>query len=196
MKTLSRKLTATFFEYEGAREALRKHWADKARFGAGAEHIALYTILMGRDWTKGFVPVGQEPQPKPGQDKAYYRQLKDREGTLLPRKEHTVNRKGTIKLANGVVANGARERVARLISSAYYTVSILRPFGGLVSPDVLERVRLTLTILQPFEDLVTPKVLARVRLLVRLDGEAYNAPALAQISVQHVEEVEQIVVHG
>ncbi len=61
MNTLSRALTARIFSNPASYDALRRHWSGLVNSDAchtlAAEHHLLYSVLLGRDWRRGFTPI-------------------------------------------------------------------------------------------------------------------------------------------
>src|SRR5260221_9659824 len=60
MNTLSRAITARFFQNPESYNALRKQWSDlinsERKHELTAAHHLVYLSLMGKDWRKGFTP--------------------------------------------------------------------------------------------------------------------------------------------
>jgi hypothetical protein len=61
MNTLSRTLTAQFFNTQKDYNALKAHWSklvnSPRKKELRPEHHLLYSALLGRDWRKGFSPI-------------------------------------------------------------------------------------------------------------------------------------------
>jgi hypothetical protein len=61
MNTLSRTLTAQFFNTQDDYQALKAHWSklvnSPRKKELKPEHHLLYAALLGRDWRKGFTPI-------------------------------------------------------------------------------------------------------------------------------------------
>lgn len=112
MKTLSKKITATFFNNEDDYAKLKAHWGQlmqdkELRKQLKAEHHIIYLALMGKDWTKMFTP--------------------------------TTNK---TKLANGYNENAGRLRACSVAGSSHYSNTyLLTPFDGLVSEDTLHLIQ-------------------------------------------------------
>ena len=73
MNTLNKTTTSRFFATEGGYQELRARWSkimqDKdARKALTSTHHALYAVLLGRDWRKGFTapknPIEGMPTPQ------------------------------------------------------------------------------------------------------------------------------------
>jgi len=119
-KTLSRKVTATFFkpnpllDSEALYDRFSRWWSaitnDKqVNKSLTATHFLLAAVLRGKNWQKGFVQV--------------------------------TNR---TKLENGMLPSFSANRALRILNSAYCEASVLAPFGGIVDHEMLEQVRLVL----------------------------------------------------
>lgn len=152
MNTLSKTITADFYTDETGYETLKTYWgAITCKQRLSSSHYALMSILQGHNWTKGLTPIGQVPQPKKGESVAYYRQTKDKDGNLCPLKEHLINKSGRRKLENGILPDQERNNIVRIIQRGN-TEFLLKPFGGLVTVETLDR----------------------IRLLIRAEGDAYS----------------------
>lgn len=68
MNTLSKAITAQWFQSEGDYEALRAWWKAKVDNGpTGSADMMLYMTLLGRDWRKAFTPITNTVKLENGQ---------------------------------------------------------------------------------------------------------------------------------
>lgn len=62
--TLAKEATRAFFNSDEGYDALKRHWSalvnSPARKTLGPEHHLLYQSLRGKDWRRGFAPIGNE----------------------------------------------------------------------------------------------------------------------------------------
>ena len=70
MKTLSRAITATFFDGTTKYAELQRHWSlllrSERKHGLTAAHHLLYLAARGKDWRKAFTPITNPRKLKNG----------------------------------------------------------------------------------------------------------------------------------
>lgn len=115
-KTLGRSITANFFARESGFSDIASAWRAHLADGnaVGCEHIALYAILRGKDWTKGFTPVTNPRKLSGG-----------------------LSADGTKLWALGRITRTTFDPIRQAASDNH----LLEPFGDALSPDALRLVR-------------------------------------------------------